>query len=175
MILTKRDWSDYVDRLWKSEAAKAIDCVLVHRSSDGVVLVKTKSNSRVFSVSLNDFVSPTCSCGLFMSTLIPCQHICRAYAELASNSLFAKETLHKRWWLTTHPLFLDAKIDLGLIAPTDEGDKATSIDQVQILEQMLCSIDYPSKSNIRYNQLLEIANEIAAKGSLMPKVNGLLT
>ena len=53
--------------------------------------------------------------------------------------------------------------------------RVTSIDQVEISEQMLASIDYPLKSNTRYNQLLEIANEIAAKGSLMSKVNGLLT
>ena len=164
-----------MDRIWQSEASEASDCVLVSRSDDGVVLVKKKSKSRVFTVTINDSFSPSCSCGLFMSTLIPCRHICRAYAELPSRVLFAKVTLNPRWWLTSHLLFLNAKIDLGLIAPTDEGDQLTFIDQVEISEQMLASIDYPLKSNTRYNQLLEIATEIAAKGSLMPKVNGLLT
>ena len=136
---------------------------LVERREGDRAYVRSKlyTDSMVRVVNMNS--EPTCNCGTFKSTLIPCRHICRAITEFADTPLFSEDMLKMRWRIKSHPLY-----------PTAIGDLSSNVTsnglETMELPDVLNSINYWPESKMRYNQLDEVFKECASKGANLPSV-----
>ena len=148
LIKSKKDWSEYVDKVWQSQNAIVhhIESVEVINSETGhtVYIVRDKGiveaeNSmrkqyivKVPNVDQTDKY-PVCDCFFFLNKRICCCHICFAFIY-EKRELFNWNNLAPRWRLSSHPLYKKALQHLSLTEiPVDQASVANqdiSVDQM---------------------------------------------
>ena len=131
-----KKWSDYVDTRWKESGHRCSDireCVKVRQEAD----LLGKGRGTVWSVPSRTGIDekdhivctwinheapnarsrhpPSCDCGRFTSSGIPCAHICYVFT-VSKNALWDELNLAPRWRLSSHPLCDHARSKLNISA-----------------------------------------------------------
>ncbi|MEN9638163.1 MAG: hypothetical protein RLZZ262_31 [Bacteroidota bacterium] len=163
LIQSAKRWSQYVDRIWKTEFSKISDLPFAREVRSGHWEVAAVADFAVISHSVIQsdsgvFDIPTCDCATFRSSLIPCAGICTVFSRI-SNELFNVSNVHPRWRLQNHPLYIEA---LGKLNLCDRAENAThqrtnasitgSLKHEHDLE-VYNSIVFPQKRDVRYTKL----------------------
>jgi hypothetical protein len=94
------------------------------------------TNGQMYSTVMlptnTDFGYPTCTCGLYSSTLLPCPCICSVCSNRGWEPVQSK-TLHPRWRQENHPLWRNAHL-YNNIQPPISDDENFPITQSQETE-----------------------------------------
>lgn len=174
------DCSDYVYKAWSKNIVAAPDfsnAILDETASqsDIELWIVTSHKNSVSTVRINsDGQHPTCTCGMYCSTLIPCPCICAIY-QRKGRAFFKAKDLHPRWRLDYHPLWKVAHQRLNIALPVtndvDAYDQAVEIDVTPcdndttttlIPRNVFDAINCPPKSTTRYTRLKESFDEIVS-------------
>ena len=170
-------WSDYVNDQWNNEFQKLGDFSAVQNAGTSTTWeVKPYNNSNICHVvSIFEDSFPTCSCGIFTSTRIPCRHICKVYSMFASR-LKQPSNLHPRWLLCNHPLYskVVSEMNIGSVSLTLQNNLSTSEtnDNTMILSKRIAeenlklyqNISYPSTEAQRFQKISEGLNKLKERG-----------
>jgi hypothetical protein len=108
--------------------------------------------------SISDF--PTCTCGKFQSTWIPCSHICAVYGRIP-NKLFVVNNLHPHWHLKNHPLFEKGLETLGLKHSSNNDCVVVDGGAGSSLMEQYENMSVPSEKAKCYQFALQLGKEFA--------------
>ena len=167
-------WSVYVEKILENRRKASYKFDEMEQSEDGRWLVSShRQYSSVHHVTthtegdLENFTS--CTCGDFLSSLLPCSAVCYAYNKLDKEILQLK-TLHPRWRLDGHPLIDKALEALSLLkipeCPPEleypsEADGIETRSELDLYQQIIC----PTKQATRFQKIDEVCKQISAIGS----------
>ena len=165
--------SKYVHDVWLQNIVAAnqfSNAVLDETSQSGIELWIVTSHDKVVSTVKihSDGQHPTCTCGIYCSTLIPCPCVCAIYQRKGFVFFKAKD-LHPRWRLDHHPLWKVAHQSLNIELPvniyqTDDIHISHSDETINtsIPRNVFDNIKCPKTTTSRYVKLKEVFDEIVS-------------
>lgn len=176
-----RECSKYVYDIWSANAAVAASFnnteLLDDTPKDNTRRWKVVSPKAVTSyvTIYNSGHHPTCTCGQYCSTKIPCPCICAIFFNLKRLN-YKAEDLHPRWRMDHHPLWKAAHDALGFsltegfvdaINVSNEFDPKGRISSSKgsnkafVPKDAINKINAPKKQDMKYAQLKVTFDKIA--------------
>ena len=132
-IRDKETISPYVKKKW----CRSVECA--GSLSDAVMDEASSDHDRqVWNVRISDdYVSvvhvhsdgapPTCTCGYYRSTKLPCRCICYVTTKCPGKKYYMPADLHPRWQLKNHPLWRVAHASLRITLPCTESNTTATL------------------------------------------------
>lgn len=168
--------SDYVKKIWSENILACNNWSEMKQDNDENVdsfqswTVQNSELKLTSTVTLYKDGYPTCTCGKYLSTLIPCPCICAVFMRNGKQP-FKLNDLPRRWRLDQHPLWNVAYEKLGITPPQPEGAaNAVNINSctnhvnvnIQVSSKAFGEIKFPKTETARYAALKRAFEAIAS-------------